>query len=106
MKQLWIATTILAAAAGIAPAQSSPGQTLTGTWACAITTSPAVAGVPPNYLGIVTFLSDGNLLGEAYTDGALDKSYGVWLRVGDKQFRSTWIGYDKDATLKTNFPYK
>jgi hypothetical protein len=105
MKNIF-ATALLLAAASILPAQSPLGQTLSGTWSCNVTTTGNTPGVPASYPGIITFLADGNLLGEAYTDGALTKSYGVWLRVGDRQFRSTWIGYDKDATLKTTGAYK
>ncbi len=105
MKRILMGTLILAAASTL-PAQSPLGQTLTGTWGCTVTTTGTIPGVPGSYPGIITFLADGNLLAEAYTDGSLDKSYGVWLRVGDRQFRSTWIGYDKDAALKTTGGYK
>jgi hypothetical protein len=105
MKRISLIALFLAAASSLA-AESPLGQSLSGTWSCAVSTTGTVPGVPASYPGIITFLADGNLLGEAFTDGGLAKSYGVWLRVGDRQFRSTWIGYDQDSALKVTASYK
>ena len=109
MKHQTLVTLIGLALAQAVLAQSPLSQTLTGTWNCALTTTaptPVPPFLPLNYLGLATFFAEGQVIAQAGEDGIPSISQGSWLRVGDRQFRSTWAGYNLNAQFKLTGPYK
>jgi hypothetical protein len=105
----WMVTAAIAAAADDSNAASLIGQSPTGAWQCTVTITspnPLPPFLPANYPGAINFFSDGNVVAQANGDGPAAISHGVWLRTGDRTFRSTWVGFDQDGSLKYLGAYK
>ena len=111
MKNLiWM--TILGAVS-IAAGQNNPtgtsvlGQTLTGAFGCNVSiTSKLPPNFPTSFPGAISFFADGNVVAQGNGDGPAVIEHGVWLRTGDRTFRTTWIGFAQDNSLKYTGPFK
>jgi hypothetical protein len=95
------ATTVIAAAAisvRIGPsAAAQSGQGLEGSWMSEATA--AVEGLfPLGGLRLTTYNADGTLVSTSRGRGIIPTtSHGTWMRVGDREFATTWIGFARDA---------
>ena len=102
------AVATLVAASCSLKAESPLAQTLAGTWACSVEITPPVPpGALAKYPGAITFFADGSLLGQSADNDGAAISHGIWLRTGDGQFRSTWLGFYVDGNARRLVgPYK
>jgi len=89
------ATVILVTATGAwvgrgAAAQS--GQPLEGSWMSEVSSQFAPG------TRLTTYNADGTLVTTAAVAGGIPTTgHGTWVRIGDREFATTWIGFARDA---------
>src|SRR4051794_39517555 len=93
-------TVILATAVGarvVAGAAAQSGQLLEGSW-MSEATGAAQGPFPLGGLRLTTYNADGTLVTTSRGRGIIPTTgHGTWVRIGDREFATTWIGFARDA---------
>jgi hypothetical protein len=78
-------------------------KALTGTWNVIVTPDP---GGPPPFMAVLTFNSDGNLVGTETDEQVITQ--GIWKALGGHEFRFTaeQLGFDIFNTFTEEFKIK
>ena len=76
-------------------------QTLSGTWLSELRVA-GPTGLQPPSPGLVTFFSDGTMLGSG-SNGTWSAAHGLWIRVGDRKFLATtyYFSFNESQVLTT-----
>jgi hypothetical protein len=75
-------------------------RTLTGNWMVTVTRINPAPGQAPNFLTLVTYFEDGNLLHESNSADFNGAGRGNWERTGQREFKLafTFFRFDSDRT--------
>lgn len=79
------------------PSMAGEAEALEGNWLVTVTRIDPPPGVPPTFLSLMTFTSDGLVLEESNTNAIRSLGHGTWTQVDDTHFERRFFLFRFDA---------